>query len=631
MEHERCYIYTPPEAEERPSKRQRTSDFNPQSQLAERLSTYRKIWAQQEQRIQATLEEADSKTQEKIVNFVSASAPVENAPQTSIPTGLVVAGPSIASHGPFFARLGRSIRDETNSAYVVLTSAESPNLKTLLKNLIKRVTSRIEEDDDDDIRPTASSRHGPKVLDFDLSHVQEWQKKNRTRSIVVALQDSEAFDTRILIELVDLFHCWLDRLPFVLLVGIATSTESFEDRLSGKSIRYLDGQKFDVTQSDVIIEKLFSATVANTDVPVRIGPDLSRRLLDRQKDHVQNVHDFIDGLKYAYMSHFYASYPTVLLKEKVAFKDLSSEAFEAVRNLPSFKRWVEELLDNNQAHDVRKLLESDQYLYQQVTEHIESGQNALNTLSNAATLLTCIRESLQMAPSIRLSNIWTRAAAGELSGAPLLRETLLSVKKASSDKLAPLFASLKELDIDTSPLDQDIFQKELEKLVEDNVGSGPLRSQDDVRNDSLRTTVIAQKVLLSKHKAALSEQDKAYSSLVARFNDGLERYFASAFIDPRTLFLSEILMYDLKSPHTEVFQPKPRFAMERALASPHDYLGCDCCSGKQGGESILSTTQPATAILYQLYLESGTLINVSDLWSAFNAIAGDDEDESKTM
>jgi origin recognition complex subunit 3 len=124
----------------------------------------------------------------------------------------------------------------------------------------------------------------------------------------------------------------------VLLFGIATSAESFEDRLTGKSLRYLKGQKFDVTQSDEIIEKLFSATVARPDVRLRIGPGLSRRMLDRQKDHVQNVQDFVDGLKYAYMSHFYASYPTVFLQERVAFGDLSSDVFEAVRNLPSFRR-----------------------------------------------------------------------------------------------------------------------------------------------------------------------------------------------------------------------------------------------------------------------------------------------------
>ena len=46
-------------------------------------------------------------------------------------------------------------------------------------------------------------------------------------------------------------------------------------------------------------------------------------------------------------------------------------------------------------------------------------------------------------------------------------------------------------------------------------------------------------------------------------------------------------------------------------------------------QSMLSSTQPATAILYQLYLESGSLVNVSDLWSAFNTIVGEEEDEAE--
>jgi origin recognition complex subunit 3 len=103
-------------------------------------------------------------------------------------------------------RLGRRIRNETDSAYAVLTSAESPNLKMLLKNLIKKITMRVDDDDDEDLVHSApSSRRGPKLLDFDLGHVQEWQKKNRVQSIVVAIQDSEAFDTGMLVELTELF------------------------------------------------------------------------------------------------------------------------------------------------------------------------------------------------------------------------------------------------------------------------------------------------------------------------------------------------------------------------------------------------------------------------------------------
>lgn len=125
----------------------------------------------------------------------------------AIPTGLVIVGPSIASHSPFFERLGQRIKNDTNSSYAVLTSGESPNLKTLLKNLIKKATSRLEEDDDDEDlgHASSSSRRGPKLLNFDLGHLQEWQAKNRAQKIVVVIQDSEAFDANILVELIDLF------------------------------------------------------------------------------------------------------------------------------------------------------------------------------------------------------------------------------------------------------------------------------------------------------------------------------------------------------------------------------------------------------------------------------------------
>ncbi|KAF1912577.1 origin recognition complex subunit [Ampelomyces quisqualis] len=633
MEHERCYIYEPPVTEERAPKRLRTSKYDPHAQLPERLQAYRKIWSEQEERIKTTLDSADSAVQQKIVNFVSSASVSPDEPKSAIPTGLIITGPSIASHGPFFARLGRRIKNETNSAYVVLASGESPNLKTLLKNLIKKVTSLAEDDEDDLDQSTTASRHAPKLLNFDLGHVQEWRKKNHVSSIVVALQDSEAFDSGLLADVIELFHSWLDRLPFVLLFGIATSAESFEERLSGKSLRYLEGEKFDVTQSDEIIEELFGATVANTDVRLHIGPTLCRRMLDRQRDHAQNVQDFCDGLKYAYMSHFYASYPSIFLREGPD-TNLAADAFEAVRNLPSFRRRVEDMLDGGDASCVRKLLHNDQYLHEEIVRGIENGQHALATLSHATHVLFSIRASLQTSSHFRLSSLWTRAASGDLTGSPLLRETMLSVKKIPSDKFIQLLAAMDDLKGKYFSMDLSAFQQGLASLVENNDTCTPLRTQHDVRNDSLRTTVVAQKVLLSKHKAALSEQDKAYSELVVRFHDELKLYFDAALIDPQTLFLSEVLIYDLKSPHTEVFQPKPRFAIERALAAPHDYLGCECCSGVEGNEAALSATQPATAIVYQMYVESGALMNVSDLWSAFNAIAGsgdDDDDDSKTM
>jgi origin recognition complex subunit 3 len=56
MEHQRCYIYSPPEAEERPSKRQRVSKAGVQAQTPERLQLFRELWSEQEQRIQVNIE-----------------------------------------------------------------------------------------------------------------------------------------------------------------------------------------------------------------------------------------------------------------------------------------------------------------------------------------------------------------------------------------------------------------------------------------------------------------------------------------------------------------------------------------------------------------------------------------------
>jgi origin recognition complex subunit 3 len=183
----------------------------------------------------------------------------------------------------------------------------------------------------------------------------------------------------------------------------------------------------------------------------------------------------------------------------------------------------------------------------------------------------------------------------------------------------------------------DEFQNirlELYDLLKDKQDTWtPLRSEDDVQNSTLRTTVVAQKVELSKQKSTLSKRDAAYTKVLRKFTDLLEQYFQKTLIDPKSLPFNEVFIYDLKSPHREVFTPRPRHAIERTLAAPHDYLDCDCCGpGKDDGdEQTLSATQPATAVLYQLYLESGGLINASDLWQAFQAVMGDERtDEQNT-
>lgn len=204
----------------------------------------------------------------------------------------------------------------------------------------------------------------------------------------------------------------------------------------------------------------------------------------------------------------------------------------------------------------------------------------------------------------------------------MIKDTLLTIRKLSSDSMSSLLDCLANSPLpNTSTLRDDLRKLESEKGTSD-----PLRSEHDTHHKSVRTTVVAHKVELSKHVSSLSEQDLSYSKLVNRVDSMLKDYFQQALINPQELFLHEVLVYDFKSPHREVFAPKPRYAIERALSSPRDYLGCSCCKGAQHG---LSSTHPATSVLYQLYLESGALINISDLWSAFYTIIGSEDAEDE--
>ncbi|OCK81041.1 hypothetical protein K432DRAFT_296423 [Lepidopterella palustris CBS 459.81] len=631
---QKCYIYSPDDSDERASKRRRIACAAGWS-LREQL--YGEFWAPLEHRIQtqSTLEEADSTTLEKIIKFVSGAVVAPDRQEAVIPTGLILAGSSIASHRSFFDRLGRKIVLDTGSTFVLLTSGECLNLKALVKSLIKKLTSRVggnddeedEEDEEDENHTGNVSRIGPKLRDYDLVRLQEWYSKTKVDSIVVAIQDSEAFDFSVLAEMAELLSSWMDRLPFLLLFGIATSSESFQSNLSGAALRLLKGEEFNVTQADDIFEKIFCTTVGSPEVSLYLGPDLSRRLVDRQKDHVQSVQDFSDAVKYAYMCHFYANPLSVFLSQSLAFGEMPHDVWEATRNLPSFRRWVNTLLEDGRAKEVRRLLESDRYLYDNIKHHIASGQTAMFKLVSATSVLAAIRVIVQKVPHVPRSSLYIRSTSGELNGSPLIREMLLMLSKVSSDTFSSVLTSMELLQNSYVPIDIAVYRRELDALIKRNPNSTPLRSQHDVKNNSLRTTIVAQKVQLSKHKSTLSELDSSYSELVRRFHDDVENYFEETLIDPRDLFLSEILLYDLKSPLSEVFAPKPRFAIERALSSPHDYLGCDCCSSSEGA---LSGTQPVTAILYQLYLESGSIINVNDLWMAFHAIIGEENDESES-
>ena len=125
---------------------------------------------------------------------------------TAIPTGIISGGPDLSSQGILFKQLAAVILNAHKSiSFVSLSSRDASNLKNLLKVLIQRATSRSGDADEDEDE-LLLHRKERRLLNYDLQILRDWSEERRITKLVVAFEDSEAFDAALLAEVVDVFR-----------------------------------------------------------------------------------------------------------------------------------------------------------------------------------------------------------------------------------------------------------------------------------------------------------------------------------------------------------------------------------------------------------------------------------------
>jgi origin recognition complex subunit 3 len=103
---------------------------------------------------------------------------------------------------------------------VILQSGDAPNLKTALKKLIRNATNQGNGMEDDEVNTakhgvsplrysssdSSLTDQGRKLLNYDLQILHDHVKDHDFSKVVVAFQDSEAFESSLLAELIALFR-----------------------------------------------------------------------------------------------------------------------------------------------------------------------------------------------------------------------------------------------------------------------------------------------------------------------------------------------------------------------------------------------------------------------------------------
>ncbi|TVY64314.1 Origin recognition complex subunit [Lachnellula suecica] len=663
IDHQPAYIYAPgstnDEAPERPpakrrkvakgkasaqaQDRTRTLAFEPLLKGAEsaecvqlRQDLFRKCWSDTDGRIQSILNEANEDTLAEVTSFVNDPTNEDNEDDERVPASFIVTGPNIASQSLLFSQLSARLKEEINGPVVTLHSGDASNLKAVLKQLIRDVTNQASDDEG-----LLQEQNGRKLLNYDLEILHGFVKNNGTQKVIVAFQDSEAFDTTLVVDLITLFSSWMDRIPFVLLFGIATSVELFHERLPRAASRCLHGVQFDVEQTSSILERVFRCAVANSKASFRLGPEIVSSFMERQHDHVQSVQSFVVALKYAYMCHFYGNALSILTDtSQISSKVIQPCHYEAIRMLPSFRRLVERLVETQDLDHAKSLLENDQILSQEIENALESKDRSVLRLLRVLHVFTNA-----VPEPISGIDLYMTIFDGALTGSDYLKRAIDSIKRMTPVDLTTFTQGIRasiedgsaELDLDGWASEDEEFLAQIEDIetkgiavAEESAKAGkPIRSSDAIHSKGLRTTVIAQRVQLSYEKSTITEAETEFTGLVERLSKLLEEYFTLE--NPKEMFLNEVWLCDSADTFLDIFAPRPRAAIENALSAPHEYLTCEVGGAEEG----LSSTHPATAILYQSYLEAGALVNMADLWTTFYEILsgkeGEESDEREVL
>ncbi|KAI8335759.1 origin recognition complex subunit 3 N-terminus-domain-containing protein [Chlamydoabsidia padenii] len=379
-------------------------------------------------------------------------------PYREIPTALVFAGINTPDHNSQFSEIANTLRQPSPSAginkpqhhHVALLSSHTCNsMKNIMSTMIEQFMDHDDsvltsnnanrkrklndkhhtEDNDDNEDQTAINRQETmdqqeqessayqlggtfiktkptKLLSHDLQLLVGWymetlqqhrDNKKLWPKLVVVLQDFESFDPILLQDFMTVISEYRTQLPFVFVIGIATSTEILHQSLTKSTICLLRIEKFWLQQSDVWFNRVLDKIFINSNFTLKFGARPYKFLLDHFYLYDFSISKVKASMKYALMHHFYSNPLSIFLslmgqshRSIVTTLTLwhnnnitTADHAAHLRMLRSFRLYIEHLIDDSSTKD-----DDTAQLEQQKQQQQQNRQHALLLLDDDTYLMT---------------------------------------------------------------------------------------------------------------------------------------------------------------------------------------------------------------------------------------------------
>eukprot|EP00057_Strongylocentrotus_purpuratus_P034916 XP_797026.3 PREDICTED: origin recognition complex subunit 3 [Strongylocentrotus purpuratus] len=598
-----------------------------------------------------------------------------------IPTAAFVTGVNVTDHHDVFTKLASVFQERVSPHVVCLMSRDCTTLKGLMGSVVSQLMGiEYMASEDEDTMPEVNMKKVPCTFPV----LQAWYKDNvqkrklpgstatfksprRSRKrrsmsgpvsypecppIIIVLEDFEGFKAVVIQDFIHICSQYLEKLPLVLTFGIATSVTVIHRLLPQSVSSCLSIEKFQAQPSSIYLSKVIDKVLLTAKHPLKLGSKVFQLLLDLFLYHDFSVMNFVQGLQYAVLDHYF-SQPLSILCCRYGdainrTRNLSHDQLELFRQASSFRRYV----DGRPASDQRALLLDDKHMKKTLQELLKQMNEYHKAFFPVLECLHILSEGLPYHPlGKQMRELFAMATEGDIFATEAYQEAFKFMKMLARDELIKKMTMCEESLSRCEGLQEARFQLETLQAKMETLGDtcnqpveidsteddeeevdteGSKQNEHDTEETNLRgrrekTTLHSlQQMLMSNAKK--KRRMTPYEILRNEILDFFDALFREYLPCPKNLPLHEVFYYNNVSEIRQRLNAPPRAAIQTALSNPNYYLQNPDCETLEEG---ITSSLPDVCIVYKLHLECGRLINIYDWLQAFmTVIQGESETDN---
>ncbi|XP_070698589.1 origin recognition complex subunit 3 isoform X2 [Pempheris klunzingeri] len=566
---------------------------------------------------------------------------------SEIPTAALMLGVNVPDHDMTFQSLSDLLQQSVTPHVASVQAKECGALKHLMKRILERLIGTVvavDDEEEEEAEQTSAQLH--KSVNCSLSALCDWYnaktKKSNTGTpgkkrsspvrddpqqppVVIIFKDLEAFNPRVLQDFILICSRYIERLPLMFIFGIATSPSTIQHMLPHSVSSLLCIELFQSLSCTQHLATVIDKLILTHQFPFNLNSKVMQVLISIFLYHDFSVRNFIKGVQLALLEHFHSQPLSVLCcKKKEALLNvtqLSQRDLEQIRQLPSFKRYVEK----QEAQEQVNLFTDDTHLKEVCQKLIK---NLHKYHKNYYPVLRCLHVLMSSLPRYPLGKqvreLHLICLEKNVSENEDYHSAMKLLKMLAKDQLIVLLQRCAEI---LQPVKSKRMKSALVQLEDllvkfkqlDTVAAETPPVEDSITSpvkDLQKKTDLfqLQKTLLEMNESRRSKKLSPFEVLRNEALEFIDSLVKSHLSPPESQTLYEVCYFSSSATVRRHLNATPRISIQAALTNPYYYLQNDSLKTEDG---TVSNAAPDICIAYKLHLECGRLINLYDWLEAY--------------